>query len=103
MSTATTAPAREHGPSARTAGLRPGADWTGWAGYAPTVRGPELRRARAVAAGLLDPSPLAEPHRCSERRRSGRTGDSVVRFDPARRVASAPRATPPQRPRATLM
>ncbi|MEH3054824.1 MAG: hypothetical protein PGN13_12610 [Patulibacter minatonensis] len=35
------------------------ANWAGWAGYAPTVRGPELRRARAEAAGILDPAPVA--------------------------------------------
>ncbi len=96
--------------------VRPGASWAGWAGYAPTARGPEVRRARAEAAGLLDPSPTETPavvHPCAARQRGHRrladAGASnaglgeVVRFDPARRPRGAPSATPPQRRRVTLM
>lgn len=35
------------------AAAAPGANWAGWAGYTPTVRGPAERRARAAAAGLV--------------------------------------------------
>ncbi|MBO9534874.1 MAG: hypothetical protein J7513_18015 [Solirubrobacteraceae bacterium] len=41
------------------AGRGPDANWAGWAGYAPTARGPEARRARAQAAGILEPAPAA--------------------------------------------
>ena len=47
MTTATTTTARSS--------VRPGASWTGWVGYTPTVRGPEARLARARAAGLIAP------------------------------------------------
>ncbi|MDQ8045222.1 MAG: hypothetical protein AAGC46_06160 [Solirubrobacteraceae bacterium] len=41
--------------------VRPGANWGGWLGYGPAARGPEARRARAEAAGLIGPTATATP------------------------------------------
>lgn len=69
--------------------VRPGTSWPGWLGYAPSARGPEARRARAQAAGLLEPASMVPVARCEGRARVAPVRSA--RPVPLRPVRSAPR------------